>query len=109
MVDIQGLFVSVINWKTRWSNEDSVVGNHRIQSKKRRSTTAASLPLQNICCNLAVSYMKIFTVDLQIAAVLLSPACQDEVVTRLDLKVFSFILVLEGRGRKNSTNLNLMS
>lgn len=38
---------------------------------------------------------KIFTIDLQIAAVLLGLACEDQIVTGLDLEVFSLILVLE--------------
>lgn len=44
--------------------------------------------------------MKIFTVDLQIAAVLLCPARQDEIVTGLDLEVISLVLVLEGQKTK---------
>lgn len=44
---------------------------------------------------LIMLHIKKFTVDLQIAAVLLCPACEDEIVSGLDLEVFSLILVLE--------------
>lgn len=42
--------------------------------------------------------------DLQIAAIFLCPARQDEVVTGLDLEVFSLILVLVGREKKLHLN-----
>ena len=46
--------------------------------------------------------MKIFTVDLQVAAVLLGSARHDEIVVGLDLEIFSLVLVLEGRRRNNN-------
>lgn len=49
--------------------------------------------------------MKIFTVDLQIAAVLLCPARQDEIVSGLDLEVISLVLVLEGK-KKTKLKVN---
>lgn len=48
-----------------------------------------------------LSLHKIFTVDLQVAAVLLCPARQDEIVTGLDLEVISLILVLEGEKKQS--------
>lgn len=38
-----------------------------------------------------------FTMDLQVAAVLICPACENEIITGLDLEVVSLILVLGGR------------
>lgn len=86
MMNVQRFLLRVINYKE---------SNNNIQANK------GVFPcLQNVHHHFTVSHMDIFTIDLQIAAVFLCPACQDEVVTGFDLEVFSFILVLVGRKKK---------
>lgn len=83
MMNVQRFLLRIINYKE---------SNNNIQVNK-----VVFLCLQNVHQHLIASHMDIFTKDLQIAAVSLCPACQDEIVTGFDLEVFSFILVLVGR------------